>query len=300
MEGSQIHCPDEWSLLVQEIVSSPGVVFILGAPDTGKSTLAFFLCAQAMQAGLRTAYLDGDLGQSVISPPTTVGMVLFAAPPCALEHLGWDLLYFIGATSPADHLLATAAGVGRLTRKAIEQGAHVVVVDTSGLVAGSRGFELKFAKMELLNPRHVIAIQQANEVEHILKGVRGRRGIMVHLLSPSPEVRIRPPEARRAYRQMRFEAYFHDSSLRTLSLDAVQLIHPEQPLLASEGPVERMDEQWKGIVVGLNDEEYLAKGLGIWEGFDRQRNEVSIRTPLEDLSAIRYLHLGHITLTITP
>jgi polynucleotide 5'-kinase involved in rRNA processing len=296
LDMSEVHIPEAWPRVFEEIATSPGCVFMLGAPDTGKSTMAHFLCAQSVQKGLSTAYIDGDLGQSVCSPPTTLGMTLLTDPPRTMETLGWDSLYFIGSTSPANHLLATAAGVQRLALKAIEAGGQMVVVDTSGLVAGGLGFELKFYKIELLNPRHICAIQKSDEVEHILKPLQGRKGMKVHPLPPSQEVRVRLPEARKAYRQRRFEAYFSGSSLRRISLDAVRLICPGLPHLT----VADKGEQLQGTILGLNDEEYFTRGLGIWAGFDLERNEVSITTPVADLGGVRYLHLGYITLNISP
>ena len=293
---SEVHCPDTWPQLFAKIAASPGCVFILGAPDTGKSTLAHFLCSQSIQQGLKTAYIDGDLGQSVISPPTTVGMTLPTEPPPHLETAGWDYLYFIGALSPANHLLPTAVGVERLRQKAVEAGAQMVVVDTSGLVAGELGFELKFYKIELLNPQHIVAIQKKDEVEHILKGVRGRKAMEVHCLAPSHGVQGRSPEIRRAYRQRRFAEYFSGSSLRSISLDEVQLICPGLPLITPE----KIAKRFHGTVLGLIDEEYLTRGLGILSGLDLERNEVAFATPLADLRGIRYLHLGHITIDISP
>jgi polynucleotide 5'-hydroxyl-kinase GRC3/NOL9 len=213
-----------------------------------------------------------------------------------METLGWDFLYFIGATSPANHLLATAAGVQRLVRKALETGAQMVVVDTSGLVAGELGFALKFYKIELLNPRHIVVIQKRDEVEHIIKPLQKRKGTKIHRLAPSQGVRVRSSEVRRAYRQRRFAGYFSSGSLQRISLDAVEPIFPAFPLLTIEDRGERL----RGTVIGLNDEEYFTRGLGIWEGFDPERNELFLTTPLGDLSAIRYLHLGHITIDIIP
>ncbi len=293
---SEVHIPNEWGRVFEEIATAPGCVFMLGAPDTGKSTLAHYLCSQSIQQGLKTAYIDGDLGQSVCSPPTTVGMVHLHEPLLTMETAGWDCLYFIGAFSPANHLLPAAVGVARLVHKAVEEGAQIVVVDTTGLVAGELGFALKFYKIELLHPRHICAIQRGEEVEHILKGVRGRRGMQVHSLAPTPSVRTRSPEIRRAYRQRRFEEYFSGCSRRGISLAEAQLVRPELPFLS----LERAAELFKGTVLGLNDAEYFTRGLGIWAGFDGERNEVSIATPLQNLEGVRYLHLGHITLTISP
>ena len=293
---SDNNIPETWPRVFEEIDASPGCVFILGAPDTGKSTMAHFLCDQSIQQGLKTAYIDGDLGQSVYSPPTTLGLTLLTKPPRTMETLGWDFLYFIGATSPANHLLATAVGFQRLMLKAFEVGAQMVVVDTSGLVTGELGFALKFYKIELLNPRHIVVIQKSEETEHILKPLQVRKGMKIHRLAPSQGVRERSPEVRRAYRQRRFEEYFSGSSLRRISLNAVELITPHFPHLR----VDDKGESLNGTVVGLNDEANFTRGLGIWKGFDGERNDVSIATPVEDFSEVRYLHLGYITIDISP
>jgi polynucleotide 5'-hydroxyl-kinase GRC3/NOL9 len=333
MQKVDLPIPEAWSLLFREIAACPGCVFMLGASDTGKSTLARFLCSQSIEAGFRTAFLDADPGQSIIGPPTTLGMLLPSAPPQTTERLGWDYLYFIGATSPANHLPATAAGVVKLMRKAEEQGARMVVVDTTGLVTGATGFELKFHKIELLHPQHIVAIQRAGEVEHILTAVQAGKGIKIHRLSPLREVNIRSPETRQAYRQQRFQEYFQGCACRRISLDAVAFILPEPFLAAVEGQYEGL----QGHVLGLNDADCFTRGLGIWAGFDQQRNpepkpkpkvalwpvalwpvalwpvalwpvtpwseppsgsEVMVRTPLKDLSDIRYLLLGETTFTV--
>ena len=292
---SEFHIPEDWLHVHHEVTASPGTVMIMGAPDTGKSTFAHFLVYKSMQQGLRTSFIDGDMGQSIVGPPTTLGMALLTKPPIDMGQVRCDCLYFIGATSPAGHLLATAVGVKRLVEKAKDEGASMVVVDTTGLVAGEMGFELKFYKIDVLCPQHIIAFQKATEIEHILRGFKGRKDIKIHLLSPTKWVRSRSPEVRRAYREKRFREYFQCCIRRPVSLDAVEFIHPKLPLLNKEG----LDDRFKGILLGLNDEDYFTLGLGILEGFNRGNNELCIVTPLDSLVNVRYIHLGHISLSIT-
>ena len=64
-----LHIHESWLQLVEAVVSQPGDVFLLGAPDTGKSTLALFLSEKLSERGLKVSFLDGDLGQSLVGPP---------------------------------------------------------------------------------------------------------------------------------------------------------------------------------------------------------------------------------------
>ncbi|MCJ7664315.1 MAG: hypothetical protein MUO24_08750 [Desulfobacterales bacterium] len=62
-----------------------------------------------------------------------------------------------------------------------------------------------------------------------------------------------------------------------------------------------------GARAGAHDGDFFTRGLGIWAGFDPQRNpepkpkpEVMVRTLMPAFADIRYLLLGHTTLaTIT-
>ena len=284
--------PELWEWLSQEVMGEKGVVMLIGAPDTGKTTLCHFLISQALRQGIRTAYVDGDIGQSVIGPPTTLGMALLEEPPEDFSHLPWDLLYFIGSPSPARHLLPVAVGLKRLVDKAKEKGAELIVVDTTGLVAGEVGFELKFYKMELLRPQALIALQRQDELEHILKGCRGRDGVSLYVLPPSEGVVPRSPERRREYRQRRFEEYFKWGRKVEVDVERTVVIDPAFPLLN----LGEDDGRLVGRLLGLNDGQFFTLGLGIWEGVDEGKGRVYIYTPLEETEAVRFLQLGHITL----
>jgi len=55
------------------------MVLLLGATDTGKSTLAQFLISHLCQRGLMVALVDADIGQSSISL-SSICFVLFEKP----------------------------------------------------------------------------------------------------------------------------------------------------------------------------------------------------------------------------
>lgn len=279
--------------LYEQIAADPGTVFLLGAPDTGKSTLAHYLLRRLVEDGRRTSFLDGDLGQSVLGPPATLALATPSRIPSDLKHLPWELLYFVGATSPAYHRLATAVGLRRLCDQARGKGSEAIVIDTSGLVAGSLGFDLKFHKIELLAPRHIVAVQKQKELEHILRACGGREESRIHRIPPSRRVRARSPAVRRRYREERLKRYFRGSSLKVLSLDPPELIHPGNPYLSYE----EMDEKLRGRVLGLNNRASFTLALGIWEGYYPETNELELITPLDRLKEVRFIQVGDLSFT---
>ncbi|MCX6029221.1 MAG: Clp1/GlmU family protein, partial [Chloroflexi bacterium] len=134
-----------------------GVILIVGAPDTGKSTLARYLYDRLTAAGRRVALLDGDPGQSTLGPPATMTLAMGEIAPLSPQPWGeldspqpwgeldssqpwwerdssqpWGELdsprrrgaggaahrWFVGATSPRGHMLPVLVGAGRLVEAA--------------------------------------------------------------------------------------------------------------------------------------------------------------------------------------
>src|SRR5512136_2136054 len=96
----EILAPKEWHSFVKILEEEKGIAILLGATDTGKSTLARFLITRLCHQGVKTALVDADIGQSVLGPPTTIGFSVFKSDP------DWELLlsppeiFFVGSTTP--------------------------------------------------------------------------------------------------------------------------------------------------------------------------------------------------------
>src|SRR5712691_11441291 len=153
-QGAEAEVDDHAGLAERAAVEHDTVVLI-GGVDTGKTTMSAMMIRAALGAGRRSAYLDADLGQKSVGPPTTVGMKLIGSEddlePDRLARA--DACYFVGATSPQGNLLPVVTGVARLLTLARDSlGAEFVVVDTSGLVSGIYGQLLKYHKLELVRP----------------------------------------------------------------------------------------------------------------------------------------------------
>jgi len=228
-----IEVPDDWRALSARINAEGGLVLLLGASDSGKTTLARWLMRALTATGRRVALVDGDIGQSTVGPPATAGLA-FAAPAQIEPVLAPLALRFVGAVSPVGQMLSLAVGLKRLADKASAMGAEVLLVDTTGFVLGPAARRLKFHKIDLLTPQHLIALQRDDELEPILRLFEGRKGMAITRLPVSPRVIPRSFQVRRSYRAQRFVEYFRESSLVELSLNGIGLqggwIHSGRPL----------------------------------------------------------------------
>ncbi len=220
METERLLVPGDWWEVADILAEDRGVTLILGASDTGKTTFARFLAETLRGKGCHVALVDGDMGQSTLGPPTTLGMTISVPLPVSDQEIH---LRFVGATSPSGHLLPTLVGLKRLVDKATSLGAEIVLVDTTGLVQGGVARELKFRKIELLRPSHIVALQRANEIEHLLHPHNRRSGLKIQRLLSSTEVKSKSREQRRTFREERFRDYFQGATLLELAWKDVGL-----------------------------------------------------------------------------
>jgi polynucleotide 5'-kinase involved in rRNA processing len=133
---------------------------------------------------------------------------------------------FIGNVSPVGHLLDAVTCVQKLYNKALELGPDLVLINTCGLVNGAAARELAYHQIDMLAPRYVIAIQQKNEVEHLLSPHAHRAGLLIHRLPVSPDAKVSTIEARKAAREQRFKEYFRGADFQDIALSDVGVHGP--------------------------------------------------------------------------
>ena len=184
----------------------------MGGLDSGKTTLARRLTRTGLEAGLTVAYVDADVGQSTVGPPTTIGMRLCRSQadldPESLAKA--DGLAFVGSTSPQGHLLPLVIGTRLLQDRAVQEGADLIVIDTTGLVSGVYGQLLKSYKCQLLQPDLVIGISRGDELEPVLGVIRRFSAAEVMELQVHPDVVPTSVEQRALNREGAMRRYFSE------------------------------------------------------------------------------------------
>ena len=280
----EIHVPGEWYPLVNILEEKKEITLLLGATDTGKSTLAKYLISRLCQKGIKAALVDADIGQSFLGPPTTIGLSISESPPDWDKRL-FPEIFFVGSTTPEGNFPLHLKGTKKMVHRALCQGAEVVLVDTTGFVFGEYGKELKKRKIELLQPRFVIALQRAEEIEHILTLYRDDPSPRIFRLQPSAEARSRTWEERKSYRMRKFQEYFNRSEMQEIPIDEI-----------------RFEGEWsalsiKGLLLGLKNSDDNTLALGILDHFSEEKRLITLLTPLRETGNVRTIQTGSLMLT---
>lgn len=281
--------PEEWTQLPWDRLR--GVVMVVGAVDTGKSTLIKYLWARLAERR-RLAVVDADVGQATLGPPTTQTLRLAAEEdPTPFPPRGRMARWFVGSISPRGHMLPTAIGVYRLALLARRWGADTVLIDTSGMVSPTvGGVALKWAKFDLVQPNVVIALQRERELEPLLAPWRHVGRFTLIELPVSPFVRPRSREERIAWRQQRFQMYFRRA--RSLYIPWDQL-----PILDTRAPEEASMPLVPGQLVGFLDRWGYLVALGVVRSVTVEG--VNVWTPLKRFDHVRAMKAGSIALDET-
>ena len=268
----------------ERLLAKPGVVFLMGGIDTGKTTAGVELVRRAVAEGLSCALVDADIAQSTVGPPTTVGLKFCSGEEDLTSEalLAADELGFVGSITPRGHLLALVAAVAKLVTRARKNGCRLIVIDTTGFVSGLYGQTLKFHKMELAMPNWVLAFERGGELEPLV-GIAHRflsAEVVEHQVSP--EIPARSVEERTAFRERQFAAYFTSHASRWRVKPTVFM-----PTLPPEFDLALLD----GMVVGMEDGAGRCAGIGVLE-YDATEDILRMMSPVT--RGVRGLRLGSV------
>ncbi len=293
--------PSAWERSAQLILRQRWrLLLVLGATDRGKSTYCHYLSQQLLAAGASVALVDADVGQKDIGPPATItlGYPKVAPEKTLLSPAAW---YFVGAVSPARHLLPVVLGSKLLVERAR---ATYVIVNTTGFVQGV-GRILQSYQIDALQPDAIIALEQRRELSALLTPYRHCR---ILRLAPSPQASSKTPQQRRDARQRAFQAYFAAaqdlvlpwqqlSIQRALLFTGTRFAHPDclYATRTAEGPVavaaatpgnffpgaSILPEGFERyLLCGVATRRGQGLGLAVLTALDYSRETMTLRTPV--------------------
>ncbi len=271
-------------LLSKDLIKK-GICLILGASDTGKTTLAAALSKHSV-SNQPVGIIDADIGQSHIGPPTTVGWVLVDNPQVDFSKLTAGGISFVGDITPVGHLLQLTAAITQCVRQ-VSKSAELIIIDTPGLVYGSAASALWWAVQQILKPNLILAVQRNDELSNILAGLRFFDSAIELIKSP-PQMRVKSLEERKRYRQNQFNEYFIDTQLYNIRLSDVSI--------QSDRCLSR--ENLAGRLVGLKDVKGIDLAIGIINDWQDNKGFAVIRAPHLDIHQICCIVIGKATIDL--
>lgn len=271
------------------LIDDPGVVMLVGAIDTGKTSFGIELARRAMNSGVPVAIVDADTVQSHVGPPTTTGMKLCTGED-SLSREGLrraDALGFVGSLVPKGYLLPLVTSTAKLVRRAQKAGAQMVIIDTTSLVSGIYGQALKYYKIDLIHPGHIVAFERGGEMEPIVGLAQRFSPSTVIELPVDPRIVSRTVEDRMTFREEQFAAYFSEGVHRWKVKPTVFM-----PALPPEFDLALLDD----LVVGMEDGQGWCVGIGILE-YDAQEDILKMVTPITE--GVKGLRIGSVRMETT-
>ncbi len=263
-----------------------GICLILGGVDTGKTTLAAAI-ASRLATGGPVGVIDADVGQSHIGPPAAVGWAVVEKPEVDFSQLTPRGISFVGDVTPVGHLLQLTEALTQCVRRLTGIAGHVII-DTPGFIAGPAATALWWTVQRIVQPKLIVAVQRENELSDMIAGLRNLDS-QIELLKPHPHIPAKSAQARRNYRQGQFRKYFGDSRLHALELSKTTIQTTRS--VSSDQLLHRL--------AALRNKEGIDLALGVIEDWRSDANRVAVRTPLPDITEIRCIVLGDVTVDLS-
>ncbi|MEE8331970.1 MAG: Clp1/GlmU family protein [Acidimicrobiia bacterium] len=244
---------DIHAAVIDDVVRRGGVVMLVGAPDTGKTSLARAILAEAVAARRSAAFVDADVGQTTVGPPTCVGLKYVTTQAHLDEIDRADAIRFVGAVSPDGLLLPQVVATSALVERARRE-VDLVVVDTTGSISGVNGQTLKYFKVESCRPDVVVALQRGGEMEPIVGMLNRFFDARVVTIGVDPMVSPVSVEERQAHRAKGLAEALTEPLSRWRVRPTVFA-----PTLPAGLDIKRLDR----MLVGLHDGLGECRGLGV-------------------------------------
>jgi len=211
-EGERIIVPESWRRLQKLTEKWGGVFMVIGGVSSGKSTFVKFLASSFLNRDKKIAIIDADIGQSWIGPPTTVSAILLPMEEKIINFMRPNFMEFFGALSPSVNLNGYLLSVKKIFERVKKENPFAIIVDTTGLISGNEGLNLKLKKAEILSPNMITVFKKNGEIEPIIN-VLIEKKFNVYVLNSPKETKERSMNQRGEYREEVFRRYFEGGKI---------------------------------------------------------------------------------------
>lgn len=300
VEGDTV--PSEWRSAAEKLVGEERVVAaVYGAADSGKTSLATLLANYLASKG-RAVFMDFDVGQSSICPPTTIGFVSLRRPVPDVSTLRAERSEAVGYTSPSPVIPRHLEAARRLVAHA-KGSSDRLVADMDGWVAGEGASRHKVLLLKALEADAILSI---GGVPDEVRGFCEENGVEVVVLPPPSKVRRREHGARKKLREMAYERFLRNSVVRRIQASWVKLestwgearphrilsslISMTSRFLEDSGKIAEYDDhrildelarERRGFLSYVYDMENNFSGIGLLLSLNLQKNYLRIYTPFQ-------------------
>jgi polynucleotide 5'-hydroxyl-kinase GRC3/NOL9 len=286
-----------WRSIAQQVSTLAAgkkiTVMLVGATDTGKSTLTTYLANMAIRRGIVPCVIDGDIGQGDLAPPTAVGGAILSKQVLDLRDISTTtttMFEFVGSITPAG-LEGLIAKKLRSILDWISPLANITIVNTDGYVSNG-GVQYKEILAEELQPDAIISLGENRALFDTLETgpwqvMRGR---------PSSQT-YKSRLERLSRRLDQFLRYIGNGSF-TAELSRVNMVYMGKLFSPSEllfqlHVMQLKQESMKRLFVGLGSNGKVV-GFGIIINVTPDRGIIHIQT---DINPFDTIYLSNIRLS---
>jgi polynucleotide 5'-hydroxyl-kinase GRC3/NOL9 len=281
IEGSTI--PESWRAAAEVMEEmNQGKVMVIGMTDVGKSTLCAYLVNRLLLRGLRLDIVDGDIGQSDIGPPTTVGASVPTTSVSSLLDLKADAIIFVGHTSPRQVQSKISGALKRLSDRRKDT---LTIINTDGWVIDSDAISYKIRLINETKPDLVVALASESELQPILSGSR----VQSVNVKTAKQVLTRSQSDRREIRRASYARFLEGARIRPIPLQEVTISTPRGSV-----QIDKLGtREANNLVVGLlNDEAYMLQ-IGILFGL----TDLTAKVYCRSVENVRRIDVGYVKLS---
>ena len=214
--------PSEWRRLAEKVSEKPVKVCVYGGVDSGKTSLATFLANSLVKSFEAAVYLDLDLGQSNICPPTTIGYTFLKDPVPDMSYLRMERGEPIGYTSPTPLAERHVNSAEKLVKSIEEKYPQVgLAIDLDGWISGDAAIKHKQRLLEVIKPNFLASI---GPLPDELRNACDELGISCEELPPPFKVRKREQAARKKLREISYNRFLRKSIVRKIPISWLNVI----------------------------------------------------------------------------